>query len=169
MIVFHTFPINQWLTMMPEVVENRAIVRFTLFGSPQEGALLHLLPDDQYVPTQFLMNDTEASFDYYFWKQIQESPTCFFEKMKILEPEFQVGATCLILIQTDYSYPSRVSITESLIGYFKTFYGIEPKLVVNPEDLYDLGSYSGFSAEGLYRITQEMETLYKNSGDNNGF
>lgn len=169
MIIFHTFPINPWLGMMPEILQSYAMMRFTLFGSPQEGELLHLLPDDQYVPVEFLMNDTEASFDYYFWKQIQESPTCFFEKMKLLEPEYLTGATCLIFIQTDYSYQSRISITESLIGYLKTFYGIEPKLITTPEDLAGITSYSGFSVEGLYRITQEIETLHKNSGDNNGF
>ena len=60
MIIFHTFPINPWLGMMPEILQSYAMMIFKLFGSPQEGALLHLLPYDQYVPVEFLMKDTMA-------------------------------------------------------------------------------------------------------------
>lgn len=167
MILFHTLPLAEYLNqlMANGFILPMNLIQYTLFGMQQFGEVLHISPDDAYIPTEYIINDTESNFDYYFWKQIQEDPKCMMEKLKILEPEYLDGARTIILVQIDFSNQFKISITESLIGYLKTFYGVDPKLIMSYEDIQeDTFHYSGFSPEGLYRLTKELEFKYKGGG-----
>lgn len=164
MILFHTLPLGEYLNqlMMNGFIQPMNIVQYTLFGMQQLGEMIQIYPDESYIPTEYIINDTESNFDYYFWKQIQEDPKCMMEKLKILEPEYIDGARTIILIQTDFSSQFKTSITESLIGYLKTFYGVDPKIIMNYEDIQEnTFHYSGFSSEGLYRLSKELEFIYR--------
>lgn len=167
MIIFHTIPavsVLEGLVFGGHAIDSMATIPFTLFGLYQSGEPLNnLIPKPEFIPEEYIMNDTESTFDYYFWKQIQEDPHALNEKMRILEPEFLYGKSVLILIQTNTVSPYRNSITESLIGYFRTFYGIECKLITSTEDLTDPNffDYGGFSQEGLFRLTRELEFIHQ--------
>ena len=161
MILFHTYPSLAYdiaYLMANGAIPICAYEEFTLFGLKQNGETLQLLPDENYVPYRAMLDDTESTFDYYYWKQLRDDPRCEMELLKILVPEMNEGSNRVILIQTDYSSPFRTSITESLIGFLRTFYGLEPKLIMSREDINeDTFRYSPFSYEGLYRLSQQLE------------
>lgn len=161
MILFHTYPSLAYdiaYLMANGAIPICAYEEFTLFGLKQTGETLQLLPDESYVPYQAMLDDTESTFDYYYWKQLRDDPRCEMELLKILVPEMNEGSNRVILIQTDYSSPFRTSITESLIGFLRTFYGLEPKLIMSREDINeDTFRYSPFSYEGLCRLTSQIE------------
>ena len=162
MIVFHTIPIvDQLMYMMQNgSIPNKRLILFTLFGDYQQGDILRIVPKEDYIPRDYLLNISENNFDYYFWKQIESDVESFVEKMKIIKPEMEDGMNNLILIQTQES-PYRTGVTESFIGYLKAFYGILPRFVTSFEDLYDpeFWSYSGFSYSGICKATNEMVAL----------
>lgn len=159
MIWFHTIPIVNDLNGMMNngQIQNLSIIPFTLFGMYQSGEVIKLLPKPEYIPSEYVKEYTESNFDYFYWKQLSEDPSCFLEKMRILKPEYENGRNTIIMIQTSDD-PVGISITESIIGFLKTFYGIQPKLITCYEDLYDpdLLTYEGFSYEGLLRISDEL-------------
>ena len=90
MILFHTLPLAEYLNqlMTNGFILPMNLIQYTLFGMQQFGEVLHISPDDAYIPTEYIINDTESNFDYYFWKQIQEDPKCMMEKLKILQKVF---------------------------------------------------------------------------------
>lgn len=160
MILFHTFDLYPYLVTMMDSgqIPFMETIPFTLFGQRQLGEVLHLMPDEMYVPYEAMMHDTESNFDYCYWKQLRDEPKYELELLKILRPEINNGSNTIILIQTDYTSPFRTSITESLIGFLRTFYGLEPKLIMSLEDINeDTFRYSPFSYEGLYRLSQQLE------------
>lgn len=166
MIWFHTIPIvNELKAMMDNgQIENLSIIPFTLFGMYQPGDIISIFPKSEFIAPEYVREYTESNFDYFYWKQLEEDSSCFAEKMKILKPEYENGKNTIIAVQTVYD-SIRATITESFIGYLKTFYGVQPRLITCLEDLYDpcLFDYTGFSMEGLIRITNEI-VKYESQG-----
>ena len=162
MIIFHTIPIYDQIIYMTSTgqIPLKRIELFTLFGMKQQGVILNLYPKEEYISREYILEESESNFDYYFWKQIESDPQSFAEKMKLIKPEMEDGYNTLLLVQTEDT-PYRMAITESIIGYLKMFYGIMPRLVTSFEDLYDPSfmDYNGFSYSGICKATNEMLML----------
>lgn len=161
MIIFHSLPnidkVLQNLSLQDKRYSFYGLVDFTLFGIVQRGRLLKIMPKPEFIPTEIAMNDSESAFDYYYWIQMDKDPDTFLAKMDLLKLEYLSGANLIIAVQTEYS-PYKSSITESFMGYIRTFYGLETKLITTVEDLIDpdFFKYSGFSIDGLYRLSEDL-------------
>ena len=162
MIWFHTIPILPEVNslMGNGVIPHKTIIPFTLFGFYTQGETLSgLYPDPDYIPREAAMRDTEADFDYWYWKQLLECERSAFQVYKIMYHEYLDGVNNLICISTQDS-PYRNSVTESLMNFLNVMYGVDPKIINSLEDLYDPGIYEpgSFSRDGIMRITRDMET-----------
>lgn len=161
MIIFHSLPNIEQLFRELQVYDPRygmfGIVHFTLFGQVQLGTVLNIMPKAEFIPEEVRQYDTESAFDYYYWIQLETDLDTFLAKMDFLRLEYLTGASVIIAIQIEES-PYKTSIVESLMGYIRTFYGLETKLVLSQEDLLDpdFFGYSGFSVEGIYRISDDL-------------
>lgn len=148
-------------SMMSGMVRPMIINHFTLFGLRVVGEVLSgLIPDEQYVPAQFILQDTESDFDYFYWRQLLEKPESFMDLMRFLSVEFQIGPQALniIWIQDDYQY--KRSIYESLGNFLNAMYGLDIKYITSLDDIYEPDSFpvnfSQFSQEGIARMTNDM-------------
>ena len=161
MIFFHSIPIVEEVgrLMGESYISHKPIYPFTLYGYTMQGDVLTgLQPDLSLIPRECVLNDTEEDFDYYYWKQLLESEPSKQCLYKILYLEYLYGPNCIICIQTNIESPFSMSVTESLMTFISSAYGLSPKLILTYEDLYDalVDEYSGFSQEGISRITQDM-------------
>lgn len=161
MIFFHTIPIKNEMMAVVEggcIAALHSFIEFTIFGYAQHGIYLSgLFPDENVIPQECLLNDTESGFDYYYWNQLSNSELAKQCLGSILFPEYQYGPNVAILISVSDS-PFSMSITESIIKYLNIMYGLTPKLITSIEDLYDTSTYeyTPFSAEGVMRVTADM-------------
>lgn len=161
MIIFYTIPNfkEEFLRFIGGInAPYKPIIDFTLFGMNQQGAYLGgLMPDESIIPSQYIMNDTEPEFDYMYWKQLLENEISQQNLGCILFPEYMYGPDIFICIMTQDT-PYRMSITESLINFLNMIYGLDAKLITRIEDLYelDISEYTGFSEDGLRRVTADM-------------
>ena len=161
MILFHSLPIREELVRIMGGDSNiapRPIIEFTLFGYTQYGICLSgLFPDENFIPQQCFMEDTESGFDYYYWMQLENSEIARQYLGNILFPEYQYGPNVFILISVTNT-PFSMSVTESLMNYLNSAYGLVPKLVTSIEDLYDIDlyEYTPFSDAGVAKVTSDM-------------
>lgn len=162
MIIFHgEQPILEdvYRLMGDMFIPHKMVFLFTLYGMHMQGEMLSgLLPDMSTIPAECILNETESDFDYYYWKQLLENEWSKQYVYKLMFYEYQYGPNCLILIQTDLNSPFASSVTESLSTFINVMYGLDPKTVYAFDDLCDalVDPYSGFSTDGIRRITQDM-------------
>lgn len=133
------------------------VSHYTLFGHVQNGPVLKLMPKAEFIPESVRPFDTESAFDYYYWIQLETDPESFLSKTDFLRLEYLYGTSIIIAIQIEES-PYRNSIVESLMGHIRSFYGLETKLILSMGDLADphFFDYSGFSFEGLHRLSEDL-------------
>lgn len=169
MIIFHTIPVEPEIRMLINnryISENLLIYPYTLFGYQNQGIVLSgLMPSEDYIPKEEILNDTESNFDYYYWKQLMESSDAFMQLTQILVREYNHGPNCVNLIQTTTGN-YQMSVTESIKGYINAMYGLDVILVMDKNDLYRslLAGYSSFSREGIARIDQDSFKFYSMGG-----
>lgn len=161
MIIFHSLPSIEQLFYNLQQYDPRyggyVFSHFTLFGQVQLGSTLNVLPKAEFIPEEVRPYMTESAFDYYYWIQLETDIETFLAKMDFLRLEYLYGPSMMVAIQIDES-PYKTSVVESLMGYIRTFYGLDTKLVLSQEDLMDpdFFSYSGFSTEGLCRLSDDL-------------
>ena len=186
MIVFHNenypvvingqvvkYPFEYYLRFLADKYNPmpKSLYSFILFGNQLNKMytpLNGLYPKPEYVTNTVFSEDLESNFDYQYWKQLIEDPESHNLILRIMKIEYDNGPNCLISIQIDETHEGiKEVISQSLQLFLREAYGIAPSILYTTEDLEDfvinMDKYpSGFSSEGLDRITRELQMVSEN-------
>lgn len=122
-----------------------------------------LMPSIPEISELAYQNHESALFEREYFQYLDTNEAAFLDMMKFLVPEFY-DANILTLIEI---LPAGTkgrdfcdSVIESLIKYMYLVYGIQPQVIQNARDIFNLNpGYGVFSPEGLMKMDQAIPVL----------
>lgn len=128
--------------------------------APKINRLMPSIPEISELAYQ---NHESALFEREYFQYLDSNEAAFLDMMKFLVPEFY-NANILTLIEI---LPAGMkgrffcdSVVESLIKYLYLVYGIQPQVIQDAKDIFNLNPAFGvFSPDGLMKMDQAIPVL----------
>ena len=158
MIIFSTIDINYEMVQYCGGIKTSKAIKYNLTSMNNVYPTLQwLLPYNMGIPQEVIEGDCDSdTFDYWYWRMIEQKPNSFLDLMRIMIPVFN-DPTLVVQIGIDES-SYRNSIRESLIKYIQRRYGVVSYIVTTPEDFILINSDdTTFSIPGLFNMDEDLK------------